>query len=47
MSIPNTNKLEVAVAREQREADHGYIVGDLSANIKRFVWKLSVLCLWH
>lgn len=45
MSIPNTNKLEVAVACEQREADHGYITGDLSANIKRFVWKLLILCL--
>lgn len=47
MSIPNTNKLEVAVACEQREADHGYIMGDLSTNIKRFVWKLLVLCLQH
>ena len=47
MSISNTNKLEVTVAHGQREADHGYIVGDLFANIKGFVWKLLVFCLWH
>ena len=39
--------LGVAVARVQGEADHGYIVGDLFANIKGFVWKLLVFCLWH
>lgn len=47
MSIPNTNKFEGAVACGQREADNGYIVGNLFTNIKGFVWKLLVLCLWH
>lgn len=37
-SNPNADKLEMALAHGQREADHGYNTGDLCANIKGFVW---------